>query len=157
MRGYVEATWGQWKAAMVRDFTADAAARGVFSILSMGGKRVGALLVTRHVSHMQLEQIYISPAHQRRGIGTRLLNKLKAEARRSRKPLRLRVLRVNPARGLYEHLGFHVTAVTEERCFMEYRGRRRLPSTRAVARGRHAGAKPQRGSERKGARPIRAR
>lgn len=64
-------------------------------------------------------QIYIAPAHQNRGIGTSLIRELAREARGSGKPLRLRLLSVNPARRLYEREGFKVTLVTPERIFME--------------------------------------
>jgi ribosomal protein S18 acetylase RimI-like enzyme len=45
-----------------------------------------------------------------------------SEARDANKPLRLRVLGVNPAKRLYERLGFVVTETTNERYYMEYGG-----------------------------------
>jgi GNAT superfamily N-acetyltransferase len=66
-----------------------------------------------------LTQMYLLPSHQNRGIGTSLIRKLALEAKESGRPLRLRVLSVNPARRLYEREGFRVTSVTPERVFME--------------------------------------
>jgi ribosomal protein S18 acetylase RimI-like enzyme len=63
--------------------------------------------------------MYILPSHQNRGIGTRLVRELAREAKESGRPLRLRVLSVNPARRLYEREGFQVTSTTPERIFME--------------------------------------
>ncbi len=42
-----------------------------------------------------------------------------AEAKAAGKPLRLRVLSVDPARRLYEREGFRVTSSTPERFYME--------------------------------------
>ncbi|RFU48403.1 N-acetyltransferase [Paraburkholderia sp. DHOC27] len=63
---------------------------------------------------------YGVPSHQRLGIGTALLKRLIAQAHADRKPIRLRVLRVNPARQLYERNGFTIDRSTEERHFMSY-------------------------------------
>jgi hypothetical protein len=41
------------------------------------------------------------------------------EAREANLPIRLRVLAVNPAKALYERLGFVVVEMTPERQFME--------------------------------------
>ena len=48
------------------------------------------------------------PAYQGRGIGTALIMALVTEANQQRVPLTLQVLKVNPARRLYERLGFVV-------------------------------------------------
>ena len=44
-----------------------------------------------------------------RGIGTRILNEIVAEARASGSAVRIYVEKFNPARRLYERLGFRVT------------------------------------------------
>ena len=119
MRTYVEMTWGEWKEEMVRQFTRKAASDGSFDLIVFGGITVGALRVERLESHIQLDQMYISKPYQRQGIGTALVRDLIAEARSAKKPLRLRVLKPNPAKAFYERLGFVVTDETKERYFME--------------------------------------
>jgi ribosomal protein S18 acetylase RimI-like enzyme len=57
---------------------------------------------------------------QRRGLGAELLKRLFVEAKESHLPIRLRVLAVNPAKALYERLGFVVVERTPERYFMEW-------------------------------------
>jgi ribosomal protein S18 acetylase RimI-like enzyme len=95
-------------------------------IISRSGERIGVLALTSHDTHVQLEKIYLLPAHQNQGIGSSLIRQLMQHAAQQRKPLRLRVLRVNPARRLYERLGFAATFTTLEPIYMEYRARERV-------------------------------
>jgi GNAT superfamily N-acetyltransferase len=122
MRGYVEQTWGSFSEDYNRKNVAEAIASGLYSVIALRDHEIGALAVERHDTHIQLTQLYILPSHQNRGIGTYLLRGLIEEARSSGKPLRLRVLSVNPARRLYEREGFRVTSQTPERYFMELQG-----------------------------------
>jgi predicted GNAT family acetyltransferase len=50
--------------------------------------------------------IALTPPYRGRGLGTRLLRGLIAEAEQSGRPLSLHVETHNPARRLYERLGF---------------------------------------------------
>lgn len=52
----------------------------------------------------------IDPTRQGRGLGTEIVRNLLAEAAAARVPVELQVLKVNPARRLYERLGFTVFA-----------------------------------------------
>jgi GNAT superfamily N-acetyltransferase len=119
MRAYVEQIWGSFSEAYNRKNIAHTIAAGSYSIIELEGEDIGALSVERHPDHIQLAQIYILPSHQNRGIGTTILRELAQEARRAAKPLRLRILAVNPARRLYEREGFRVTSTTPERIYME--------------------------------------
>jgi ribosomal protein S18 acetylase RimI-like enzyme len=119
MRSYVEQIWGQFNDEYNRKQVADQIAAGIYSIVLVDGNEIGAVAVEREDSHIQLTQLYIHPAHQNRGIGTSLIRGIIAEAKAANKRVRLRVLAVNPARRLYERLGFRVTKQTPERYFME--------------------------------------
>jgi ribosomal protein S18 acetylase RimI-like enzyme len=122
MRTYVEAAWGRWDEQMVRQFTDKSAGDGSFQLISQNGVTVGAMRVERFASHIQLDQLYVATPYQRRGIGTEILRSLMAEARCAGKPLRLRVLKTNPAKTLYERLGFVVSETTNEHYYLEYSG-----------------------------------
>ena len=72
---------------------------------------------------MHLYGIHVLPAWQSRGIGSSILDSLKAEATARDVPFRLRVLKVNPrAKALYERHGFRVTEETETHHHLEWCG-----------------------------------
>ena len=119
MRAYVEQVWGTFSEETNRENIAKSIASRIYSIIEVDGRDIGVFAVEREETHIQLAQIFILPSHQNRGIGTMLVRTLIEEARAARKPLRLRVLSVNPARKLYEREGFRVTSTTPERYYME--------------------------------------
>lgn len=116
-RPYVEEIWGWNEAEQDRRFagswsTADR------SVVEMPGEPIGVLQVSRRPDHVFIADIEIHPDHQRRGIGARLLRKVLAEADAEGVPVRLRVLRNNPARRLYQRLGFAVENETKTHYLM---------------------------------------
>lgn len=105
MRGYVEQLRG-WddeaeRADMRRQFQP-----GADSIILIEDKAVGILGVDRYASRIDLRHIEILPAYQRRGLGTAIIRDIIAQAQQSKVPVTLMVLRINPAKRLYERLGF---------------------------------------------------
>jgi ribosomal protein S18 acetylase RimI-like enzyme len=122
MRGYVEEVWGPLNEVDSHKFLEDALSREAFDTVLENGVRVGAVSIQEHDTHLQLEHLYIEEAHQNQGLGARVVRGLLARAAQSSKPVRLRVLRPNPAKRLYERLGFVVTQTTAERYFMEHHG-----------------------------------
>ncbi|AKJ28093.1 GNAT family N-acetyltransferase [Caldimonas brevitalea] len=124
MRGHVEATWGHWNEAAMRQFLRSALrGRGVWLIrlLARDLPPVGALMVSRLPRQVRLEQLFIAPAFQRRGIGTMVLRSLLDEARAQQVPLHLSVLKTHPGRAWYERLGLRVVDETPERYVLEWR------------------------------------
>lgn len=69
---------------------------------------IGLLKVARDGTKWDLIQIQLAPEHQSKGLGTSILLALLDDAVRSGVSVTLSVLRVNPARHLYERLGFRV-------------------------------------------------
>ena len=119
MRSYVEQIWGSFSEEYNRKNIVETIAAKNYSIIEYHGEDIGAISIERHPDFIQLTQIFILPSHQNRGIGTTLVRELARESRQSGKPVRLRVLRTNPARRLYEREGFQVSSVTPERLYME--------------------------------------
>ena len=67
---------------------------------------IGRLLVDRTGAEMLLVDVALVAEARGSGIGTRLLRALQAEAVEKGVPLRLKVVLTNPARRLYQRLGF---------------------------------------------------
>jgi ribosomal protein S18 acetylase RimI-like enzyme len=78
-----------------------------------GAERVGLLKLARDEGHWHLVQIQIVPQLHGQGLGKELLSAVIAEARQAGVPLALNVLHANPARRLYERLGFRVVKELE--------------------------------------------
>jgi ribosomal protein S18 acetylase RimI-like enzyme len=111
MREYVAATWG-WDETFQRDrFDAHFDPLSLL-IIEKDGESIGTISVRRPGDEIFLAAIEITPAQQNRGIAALLINDLLSESDRSHLPVKLQVLKVNPARGLYERLGFVCTSET---------------------------------------------
>jgi ribosomal protein S18 acetylase RimI-like enzyme len=121
MRVYAEQVWGCWSESKTRKYFSESLSHGLFQSILEDGLRVGVVSVEIHNVHYQLEQLYIEPSHQNRGLGESVVRIVIAKAVTNSMPVKLRVLRPNPAKRFYERLGFVVTKSTEERYFMEYR------------------------------------
>jgi ribosomal protein S18 acetylase RimI-like enzyme len=119
MKDYAIATWGEWREDHARADTVVGAHRDCSQVIELNGTRIGLLRVTRHAGHHQLEQLYLVPAQQNRGIGEHLLSAVVAEAHGEGKSVRLRVLKVNPAQAFYARHGFVVVQDMPERVAME--------------------------------------
>jgi ribosomal protein S18 acetylase RimI-like enzyme len=74
-------------------------------IITIDGEDAGWFTVQR-TRDIHLDSIYISPQYQRKGVGTALIRGLIGEADTSGAVLRLSTAKINPARRLYERLGF---------------------------------------------------
>jgi GNAT superfamily N-acetyltransferase len=124
MREYAEQTWGSWDGRADFDLSID-------EVIQHRGTDIGLLGVERASDHWRIDKLYVLPSHQNRGIGSWLIERLKARADASRVELRLTVLEVNPARRFYERHGFVLDQIVSPRRHM-----RRSPDT---SRGPGAG------------------
>ena len=75
-------------------------------VIEVEGERAGRLYVHRGPSDIRIMDIALAPAFRGRGIGTTLLRTLMDEATDSGRKLSIHVEMNNPARTLYERLGF---------------------------------------------------
>lgn len=114
IRDYVVQTWGEWDEAWQRESFESGFVAATHQVVSLDGRDV-AFLSTREDAHaVWLDRIYVVASHRGRGrgLGSALVRDLLERASRRELPLRLRVLRVNPARELYARLGFAQTGET---------------------------------------------
>ncbi len=118
LRKYVEQSLGPWDSLGAERSIEASLQQCDWQILSLNGARLGAIAVVRGDREMRLAELFLEPAFHGRGWGTALVQEVMAEARQRGLPLRLRVLRSNPARRLYARLGFEVEQSSPERLWM---------------------------------------
>ncbi|NTX26219.1 GNAT family N-acetyltransferase [Burkholderia pyrrocinia] len=90
-------------------------------IVCEGATAIGLLKVTRAAGEWHVHQIQILPARQGQGIGEAVLRELLTDAAQAHVPVSLSVLHGNPARRLYERLGFRIESETETSASMIWR------------------------------------
>ncbi len=130
LRPWVEATWG-WDEVTQAGFIKTWLEVGTPAIVLVGGEPAGYLETSTHETAVELTNVVLLPAFQGRGIGTRIVQDVIEQATAQRLPVRLQVLRANPARALYERLGFRTLEESDLRVKML----RPLPSAGAAAPG----------------------
>ncbi|MGI8917731.1 MAG: GNAT family N-acetyltransferase [Pyrinomonadaceae bacterium] len=76
------------------------------SLILWNDAPIGRTLINRGAHEFTLVDIALLPAHRGSGIGTYLLQCLFSEATKASKPIKLSVWHSNPAKRLYERMGF---------------------------------------------------
>jgi ribosomal protein S18 acetylase RimI-like enzyme len=113
MRVHVIAAGGAWDEERTRRETAEDSVSPSASVIVVGAVDAGILIVERLPREIRLCELCLFPSYQGRGIGRSLVSALQKEAAARCVPLRLHVLKVNPAKRFYERLGFGVEEETE--------------------------------------------
>jgi GNAT superfamily N-acetyltransferase len=117
---YVEARWGWDETKQRAIFLADLDSHSV-QILQIGGVEVGCLCSYRDDPLWVISQLFIMRNYQRQGIGSAVLINEIANARAEGLRPALRVLKVNPARKLYQRMGLETVQETDTHFCMEMR------------------------------------
>jgi len=120
MRPYVEQTWGSWDEEYQRNRFVQGPPAELHQMVVAAGCSIGCICLRDVGDELRLDRMYIDPAFQNQGIGTAILVGIISAATERAVPIRLRVLKVNPARALYERLGFRVTLEGSYDYLMEY-------------------------------------
>jgi GNAT superfamily N-acetyltransferase len=94
-----------WNAAEVR-------------IIMLDGADIGWLQSATREGTFFLGQLFIDAAHQGRGIGTDVMHRLIGEATDLNQAMTLGVVKINPAKRLYDRLGFRVTHEDDRKFYM---------------------------------------
>jgi ribosomal protein S18 acetylase RimI-like enzyme len=92
-----------------------------FQIILVNNQLAGRIYADRRADEIRLMDIALLPEHRNRGIGSRLIKDLLAEAQQANKPVRIHVEKFNPALRLYERLGFSIIDDRGVYWFMEWR------------------------------------
>jgi ribosomal protein S18 acetylase RimI-like enzyme len=121
-RELFDLTFGGWDEERHVRHCAECWAGGNIQIIEIAGCCVGMLQLFEHVQALEIGEIQLLPAQQRRGLGTHILRDLQARARAQKRELRLAVaLKNERARCLYKRLGFEATSQSETHTHMVYR------------------------------------
>ena len=89
-----------------------------YSIVQKGQEPIGRFIVNRDKSEFVLVDISLLPVYRQRGIGTQLIVALLKEAQARELPVHLHVVVSNPAKLLYERLGFTIVSSDSVYCEM---------------------------------------
>jgi ribosomal protein S18 acetylase RimI-like enzyme len=90
-------------------------------IIFQDDKPIGRILVHHQPEAALLVDIALLPEHRNHGIGAKLISELIAQSEKAGVPVRLQVLKTNPAQHLYVRLGFVKTGEDQMYIQMERR------------------------------------
>lgn len=122
MKDYITQTRGEWKEQREESQFRQQLDLSAAQVIESKNLDVGFIMAPTKDNARWIHTICIVLEHQNRGIGTEVVRSVIAEAERQNMPLYLSVLKVNPARRLYERLGFVVIEDTEHHFTMKFRG-----------------------------------
>lgn len=104
---YIDQTWGWQEDAQRKGMRSDFE-DFPFQIICWNGQAIGAISAIDQGEAVLLKYLAIRSKYQRRGFGTKLLREVLEQADRRDLPVKLTVLRVNPAKDFYQRLGFAI-------------------------------------------------
>lgn len=105
MREYVEWAWGWDEEVQQNSFWTNLPIEK-FKLICVNGQAAGAIYVEDHEQYHWVRTIFLRPEFQGQGVGSALLAQEADRARNDNKHLVLKVIKINPAKRLYERLGF---------------------------------------------------
>jgi len=113
---YVEKVFGEWNEEIQIEFFRDEITRrpDAVKVITYKGKSIG--LFTNYVddeNNSFIELFYIDKKYRGRGIGTEILKEQLEKDRINSRDTILRVFKDNPARFLYQKVGFEIYKETE--------------------------------------------
>lgn len=115
----MEQVWG-WDEKEQRQLHEKRFAKQAFQIIQLSGIAVGVLVTVRNVDHLKVNQIFILPEYQSRGIGRACMLQVIQQAEAQALPIRLQVLKVNSrALNFFRRLGFKEVGETDTHKQME--------------------------------------
>ncbi len=116
---YVIKTWGLWDEVRQKKNFSNKYDPASVRIIRYGACEVGFVAVRYNVDEIFISELNILPEYQNRGIGSHILNNLLNKAAGEGLNVGMQVLKVNPARRLYERLGFTYCGETGTHYLME--------------------------------------
>ena len=120
MRDFAIQNWGTWHDQDSKNAAIQDTKLGKIQIVYVGNEKAGTLQYETTESEILVNQIYLLPPFQNRGIGGEIISNLQEKSRESNLPIKLSVLRVNSATEFYFKKSFVIEKETVERVFLQY-------------------------------------
>lgn len=118
-RKYVEKVWG-WDENEQRQLHERRFASQDFQVIQVSGIDVGILAVVWQPDCVKVNQMFIVPEYQSRGIGAACIMRIIEDAAVSKLPVRLQMLKVNNrAVAFYQRFGFRSIGESDTHVLME--------------------------------------
>jgi len=92
-----------------------------FQVILKDDEPVGRLYIDYRPAEIRLVDISILPEHRRQGAGSRILHEVLDEGQKTGLPVTIHVEKFNPARFLYDRLGFKPLSESDVYVLMEWR------------------------------------
>lgn len=108
MKQHIESAWGWDEQFQKESFNTSLPASG-FKILTELGTKIGGFHLSNKSDHLVLDMILVEPSLQRKGYGRAMMESIKGEAKAQKKPIRLSVLKSNPAIKFHKACGYLTT------------------------------------------------
>ena len=118
MKDYVDQTWG-WDNAFQESLFRERYIPNQIQVITFDGKDIGMISLEERDEDVFLRAIEIISSHQGQGVGARIIQAIIDDAASKKKPVSLSVLKVNPAKKLYERLDFSTIEETDTHFIMK--------------------------------------
>jgi ribosomal protein S18 acetylase RimI-like enzyme len=118
MGGYITRIWG-WDEIFQKKLHAGDWQQKRPQIILYNNKPIGTIRTVSNEDCLEIEQFYILPEYQNKGIGSHLLKSILDDADKTGLSAKLAVLKINPAISLYRRHGFETTGSNEYQYLME--------------------------------------
>lgn len=118
LKHYIEAIWG-WDENFQRKFHEENYNVKNTNIIVVDNEDAGTLEIKEDEASIFISSLYILPAYQGKGIGSKLITNFIEQAEKENKRVELEVLKLNVgAQKLYKRLGFTLTERDDTKYFM---------------------------------------
>ena len=118
MKDYVDQIWG-WDDAFQESLFRERYIPNQIQVITFDDRDIGMISLEERTDDVFLRAIEILPTHQSQGIGARIIQEIIDDAASKQKPVSLSVLKGNPAKNLYERLGFSTIEETDTHFIMK--------------------------------------
>jgi ribosomal protein S18 acetylase RimI-like enzyme len=122
MKDYITQARGEWNEQREESQFRHQLDLSAAQVLRSNDLEVGFIMAPIKDGARWIHTICIVSEHQRKGIGTEVLRRVIAQAKEHKMSLYLSVLKVNPARRLYERLGFKIIEESKHHFRMKFHG-----------------------------------